>query len=326
MASVREKLDLEGKSRIAACGDGSRGNSGAAGGCEAMPAIKTASFNGNGYVQIPPFPPIPLTRHAYVDTFRVWLPHHLNRGARASLREMDPGMHYTEAREKEFWAKQGGAWIRYIVAVTFQSLDRNITEVLEQHCHRPLVNGVHLALDWVFATQKDALRAGDFAKHHIVKRGHRGSHPIDRFKESDYYGRRGSRNTLAIYADKQYRHGAGYACHLEARLQGRAALTERGIRSLRDLLTFDHRAFWQRNLRLVVFDRRRLGKRVTGRHLSSAPRITGHGAFIYDNDLRAGDTYIRAAGSPTAVLATLRQHGMAAAGVYHEFDHTAYLP
>jgi hypothetical protein len=281
---------------------------------------------GNGYVQIPPFSPIPLHPHAYVDTFHVWLPHHLNRVTQTRLREMSPGMHYREERVKPVWGKQGGGWVNYSVSVTFQGADKNIIDLLEQQSRYPMVNRVHLALDWVFASQKDAFLAEDFAKHHVLKRGHRDTHPIGEYKGTSYQGRRGSRNTFAIYADKPYRHGAGYACHLEVRLQGRSVLNERGIHSLRDLLTFDHRAFWQRNLRLIEFDRRRLGTRVTGRHLSSAPRITRHGAFIYDNDLRAADTYIRAAGSPAAVLAALRRHGMATTGVYHQLNNMAYLP
>jgi hypothetical protein len=284
------------------------------------------SCSGDGYVQIPPFSPRPLTCDAYVDTFHVWLPHHLNRATQTSLREMNPRMHYREERDKRVSAKQGGGWVHYNVSVTLQGVDKNIIELLEQQSRRPMVNRVHLALDWVFATQSDAFRAGEFAKQHILKRGHRATHPIGEHKETTYQGRRGSRNTLAIYADKKYRHGAGYACHIEARLQGRSVLNERGIHCLRDLLTFDHRAFWQRNLRLIAFDRRRLGKRVTGRHLSSAPRITRHGNFIYDNDLRAADTYIGAAGSPAGVLATLRRHGMSATGLYHDLDNAAYLP
>jgi hypothetical protein len=56
--------------RFNATDNGSRGKSGAAGAAGGTTReINSESLRGNGYVQIPPFSPIPLTRHAYVDTF-----------------------------------------------------------------------------------------------------------------------------------------------------------------------------------------------------------------------------------------------------------------
>jgi hypothetical protein len=275
-------------------------------------------------------PPPSEKRHAYIDTFRVWLPHHLHGDLQVALREMDPRMHYEPARDGDFRIR------RYVVRLTFQKATKEIIELLEGNTRRPTVNAVHLALDLVFANQKDSLLAGDFINAHILKPYHRGSVTTPEKKKkkkksneklnTTYYGPRWGRNTWAVYGDKSYRHGPGYACHIEARIQGREAVAQRGINSLRDLLAFDHRAFWQRNLKLVEFDRRRLGKRVTGQHLSSAPRITRHGTFTYDSDLRAADTYLRALESPTAVIAKLRHHDMATTGIYHELDASPYLP
>lgn len=116
---------------------------------------------------------------------------------------------------------------------------------------------------------------------------------------------------------------------MEARLQGRESVADRGIRCLRDLLAFDHRAFW-RNFKLVAFDRRRLGQRVQGRRLGSAPRAARTGNFTYDHDQRAAVTYSYEPniGRPTATTTAvrLRRYKKSSYGLAQQMDNTAFLP
>lgn len=81
--------------------------------------------------------------------------------------------------------------------------------------------------------------------------------------ESTYYYCRRSTGTtrtpknLVLYADNpsklhngRHDHDGLPCCHFEMRISGSDSLEKEGIVSLQDLISFKHRAFWERNLRL----------------------------------------------------------------------------
>ena len=77
-----------------------------------------------------------------------------------------------------------------------------------------------------------------------------------------YFGRRTNGKTrlprvLAVYADRpskllnaRPKDGSAPSMHIEARLTGSPSLEQEGIACLNDLIRFDHKAFWERCLRL----------------------------------------------------------------------------
>jgi hypothetical protein len=176
-----------------------------------------------------------IRRHAYCDTFRVWIPGHLPWRTQLALKRIDPQMHYERGdANKCFHARVAGRRALYVVRLTFQKLDERIVAILEKQFPKgkpqPLLNAVHLALDLAAATPEAAADVQQFLDRSLLKRGHRRKHRITRFGDTQYIGNRGGRTSVAMYSDKPDRHKGGPCCHIEYRLQGRDVLVARGLR------------------------------------------------------------------------------------------------
>jgi hypothetical protein len=273
------------------------------------------------------------------------LPRHLQWSVQRALKGIDPQMHYERTRPNQIVsAKLGKSTVYYVARLTFQKLDERIVEILEKQFPRggpqPMVNRVDLALDLAARTKEGAADLQHFFDRALLKRGHRVQHQITRFGNTQYIGNRGGRTSVALYSDKADRHKGGACCHIEFRLQGRDVVAARGIRCLRDLLTFNHKKFWATHLRLRSIDRRALGQRLNRKHLASAPSIKQYGSLMHDADLFSAHVWLLnlacreqrdwndSTANPTvsAVKAELRRHGMCSRGVLREIDASPYLP
>jgi hypothetical protein len=97
---------------------------------------------------------------------------------------------------------------------------------------------------------------------HLVK-PHHGNQQVRWYADQTRYsGPRRARNVLALYRDKHCKvTGEVYCVHLDWRIRGVEALRRAGIGSVRDLLQFDQRQFWQQRLRLFDIDASGLGRR-----------------------------------------------------------------
>ena len=97
----------------------------------------------------------------------------------------------------------------------------------------------------------------DLLAVHLVQRW-RGRHQRYTYDNTTYWAGRKARNGLVLYSDKPCRWTRWPFCaHLELRCNGMAALRAKGIKSIDDLLAFDHRAFWERHLQLRAVNRPR---------------------------------------------------------------------
>jgi hypothetical protein len=155
-----------------------------------------------------------------------------------------------------------------------------------------LLNYVEVAQDWIFDDQFQKLMADQFARQYLVEKFHRQDSNLVE-GATLYTRRRRARNKITIYADQPSRMSGDLDCvHIEARMAGADALRRAGISSVADLLRFDHRAFWQGRLLMYDIDLRKLGRdyyaRVEGRRRRRSARISVHGSYHYDFDLRAG--------------------------------------
>jgi hypothetical protein len=184
------------------------------------------------------------------------------------------------------------------------------------HLHRPdpealqLLDSpgqVHLnygefALDLTFADQLKKLKAEDWTDRHLIRKYHPSKYGIRWVKGvTRYDAPRSAQNGITLYTDRASRITGELAClHVEWRCNGVAALRRIGINSVADLLTFDHRAFWQQRLILQDWscDPKVLG-RIYNRHIGPAgmePRrgrrewidYIGTNKFAYSVDVRAG--------------------------------------
>lgn len=110
------------------------------------------------------------------------------------------------------------------------------------------------ALDWTFDDGYALDAAAAIVQRCSVQPYFRGKEHVE--IHSHYFGQRWQQaNVLHHYDSKPSRITGEVFCeHIEWFLCGRRALRQAGINSLADLLTFDHRKFWQRHLTLCEVD------------------------------------------------------------------------
>jgi hypothetical protein len=192
-----------------------------------------------------------------------------------------------------------------------------------------LLNIVELALDWVFDYYDALDEAFDFVCRHHVKQ-HHGSQGVRFYPGkngvSRYTGPRTAPNVLAVYADKVCRvTGERYCVHLDWRIRGVPALTAAQIKSVADLLDFDHHAFWSKRLILAEIDERHLG-RLLNNPKRRLPWLTrSRSGRVYDYDLRHGSTVVHVSGSVQAVIDNCR-HRVRVRNCLRRFDVSHLLP
>jgi hypothetical protein len=82
--------------------------------------------------------------------------------------------------------------------------------------------------------------------------------------DTRYDADRAAQNGIVFYKEDHSRiTGEEYCLHLEWRLNRLRAVRAAGIETGQDLLKFDHRAFWQKRLRLYEVDEGPDGERPT---------------------------------------------------------------
>lgn len=193
----------------------------------------------------------------YFDTVKVLIPSHLSKAEQTMLKDLDASLHY-DAKDQNgmrgvFCAYQGRTY-PFVAVLTLQRFSRELVEIMEEIFKKgppPLVTAAHVALDLIVTNREEAELLQDGIETRLLKRGHRLSHSIAKYKNTRYYGQRGLRSVVAIYSDKPCRIGGNPCCHVERRIQGHPALKEQDLSTLSDLLGFNPRTFWARGLHLI---------------------------------------------------------------------------
>lgn len=115
---------------------------------------------------------------------------------------------------------------------------------------------VELALDWVFDSQHECDAAYELVDRCFYKKYHRVSHHVHHEKRTRYSGHRKLPHVVALYDDLSSRiTGELFTLHLEWRTRSARALRGIWIKSIADLIDFDHLAFWRERLLLREIDR-----------------------------------------------------------------------
>lgn len=185
---------------------------------------------------------------------------------------------------------------------------------------KQLVNATEFALDLVAGGAAECRALGDFIVMHQERRMAWKTCKAGPAGETSYLSvRRGVGNNLAVYGDRPSKvTGQLFNLHVEWRANGVGAVRAAGIERLRDLIGFDHRAFWQQRLRLFEVDRGRLGRIVT--------RSTRRGAWVatdwqgnrYDRDAWGGLVVLHAAQEEALPLGAVE--GLRRWGERHRID------
>ena len=175
-----------------------------------------------------------------------------------------------------------------------------------------LINCVELALDLSFRSTADRDDAGDFVHQHLVRLWHGSKQsvriyrpgpqgglfePAANLNSTRYDAGRWSPNQIVIYKQDHCRVTGELNClHLEWRLNRLKAVRAAGIETGHDLLTFSHRDFWQKRLRLYDVDCRQLGRLIRNSDNGTRRRgfeIKQSDRYLVNLDGRTGEVFVR---------------------------------
>lgn len=196
-------------------------------------------------------------RVAYFDTVFIWLNRYLSSTEFQSIKSLCSGRAWPEQREP-MW---GQPWWR--CRLTLQRPRAEAFSYIESLGTRHVVSQTHFALDLTVDDLR-ALEAVDafFARHWVQR--WRPAVRVETIAETRYsipLTHRG-RNRTAQYSDRRSKISSALCTHLEWRCGNAAAVKQQGIRTVADLVGFDHRAFWKQKLQLRRIDFGRLGRRL----------------------------------------------------------------
>ena len=103
---------------------------------------------------------------------------------------------------------------------------------------------------------------------------------------------------FAWYADRRSKVTGEWCFHIEGRHVGVQAVRRAGVHHPRDLLTFDHEAYWQKWLHLYEIDLERLGRyhlnRQTRERRQHPLLLKSRCGFVYNRDRSVGSALYRA--------------------------------
>jgi hypothetical protein len=238
---------------------------------------------------------------AYFDRLQVWLERPLTRQQLQLLRKLCGGKLHSRAKRARF-GRWGHSYCQVLVLRRPSGL---ALELLRRH-GGVMINMLECSLDWIFDEEESKDSACNLVGQLHVKKWRHSAHCVIHFGPTRYSGPRKAPNVFVLYADKGARNSREPHCvHLEWRMQRAETLRRAGIRSIDDLLHFDHRAFWKSRLLLYDIDRVKLGRAYHNHRLHSRRKtdwISMCGRYKYHNDLRAGSTLLRALGSTQAII------------------------
>ncbi|UVO28336.1 hypothetical protein [Bradyrhizobium arachidis] len=195
------------------------------------------------------------------------------------------------------------------------------------------LNMLEITLDLIFESEEHRDETCDYLDRYLVKKNHRGE--IRYFKGTRYTDRRWAPTNFVMYRPEFAKMtGELYCLHLEFRVCGIRALSRIEIRGMRDLIEFDHHAFWKSRLLLrKIGDFPRLGRiysnsaRRKRKHTPKRPRIyKTRSGFEYHTDARIGQTLWRVKGTVQKMIDDARKLKIPVSRSLTAIDNTALLP
>jgi hypothetical protein len=246
--------------------------------------------------------------YAYIDCVHAWVPRPFALQERAWLKRHCRWVRALPRRKR---------WDRHRYR---QYLDlKQPTDVALHYLaniNNVLVNYVEFALDWTFRYEDERDAATDIVNAHMIKRWHRESQGIRFVKATTRYtaGRHASTN-LVSYADLPSRMTGELACvHIEYRVRGQRTLRRMGISSPKNLVNYDHHAFWKQRLCMRAIDPDKMGRLHNRRVMGKGPRVGAWTSPIYPGleynyDRMAAGIIKRSLGSTQAIIDCYRKYG-----------------
>jgi hypothetical protein len=246
--------------------------------------------------------PEPIGKCAYFDKIQFWVCKPLDPNTLVLLeRSCGPGGMHIDNRPARF----NNGHRQYRQRIELRQPSDQALRRLARHSD-VLINRVEITLDLTFKYWGDAEKARVFFHQHLVRRCHGKNQKIRVFQSapSDDNPRAGetrydaggqARNRLVLYAEDHSRVTGELNCiHIEWRVRSPRAIRAAGINSVKNLLDFDHRAFWQKRLLLCKVDWRHLGLLIRNRRMGTKRRSSRtYRTDAHLMDGRAGEVYAR---------------------------------
>jgi hypothetical protein len=202
----------------------------------------------------------PIHINVYVDKVQIRLRHPLTLDDLHILKRHSRGkLHYEDMWQSPPGQQRPRCAAKYRFRLQLRQPDRAAIEFLAERDDLHL-NVAEFALDWCFASWGDNDNAFLAVVICFVKQRH-GKQHVNLHKRTFYSATFRAGNVFVCYADKPSRiNNSPYCVHNEWRATGAHNVKRAGVTAIRDLLSFDHRTFWQQRLLLYVVDGRRLGR------------------------------------------------------------------
>ena len=122
-----------------------------------------------------------------------------------------------------------------------------------------LINYYEVALDLETETTAHAGILKRWFRQRLIK-SHHSTNRLHDYKRSTYFAPRDSDTNIVLYTRSSKLFADIPCLRIEFRFRGNKAVRRSGIRTLRDLIEFDHLAFWDENIRLRDIDFQQYGK------------------------------------------------------------------
>jgi hypothetical protein len=230
-------------------------------------------------------------KYAYFDKVQIWLRQPLNDNAIQSLQSQcgQGGLHVTQQTARFDFSLQQRLQLNQPSQQALQRLSKR------NDVH---LNAIEFALDLTFVHEDEKDDAFAFISFHHIKKWH-GKQHVKFANGTRYAAQRTATNNLTLYADRPSKATGEINCvHCEWRTKGRKALSRLGIVQIRDLLNFDHHAFWSKRLLLYRINHDRLGRAYNNQQMNTNRRDPWlhrtEGGFVYNMDKRTGAILVRA--------------------------------
>jgi hypothetical protein len=253
----------------------------------------------------------PVGVYCYIDNVQVWLTEPLGPRQRRWLQNRCDC--FVDDQPAPFDP-------RYRQRVQIRQPPETVLEWIVQQADA-YVNRLELALDLVFASEREKEEAETFIRKHLVK-NHRGKQDIrlQGGTTTMYLAAPEAANNIVTYGDQECRITGEINClHIEWRKRGGAAVRQEGI-TTKNLNDIDHRDFWQRKLLLYNINARKLGREYRkiyeGRRHRRRDQVYSWDSFSYNVEERIGKTIVKEVGlnkgveSVQAVIDAYRGRGL----------------
>ena len=188
--------------------------------------------------------PDQLPIYSRIDTLAFLMRYHLPKDMVAALKEANGGR-FRMSRNIKMAFRWG--WQEVIV---LQSPTRAALEIAAQIATDDLlVVRFDPCRDHIEPDQQSADIGADYFQKHAIQRNVMTETLM--VGNTTYSARHRGRTVLVIYSTKLCKATGEYCVHIEIRIKGGAKLKGMGLGTIRQILDFDHEAFWEKHLVLI---------------------------------------------------------------------------